>query len=116
MNEEKMESRIERGWDRRRFDREGHERWRRHGSRWVGLFFLVVGGLLLARASGVYFPGWFFTWPMFLIGFGIFSGARHGFRNIGWLIPVVIGGLFLADQLSPDLRLKPYIWPLALIV
>lgn len=116
MNEEKLESRIEQRWERRRFRHENHERWRRHGGRWVGLFFLIIGGLLLARASGVLFPAWFFTWPMFLIAFGIFSGARHGFRHIGWLIPVVIGGLFLADQLSPDLRLKPYIWPIALIV
>lgn len=77
---------------------------------------LVVGGLLLAKAGGVLFPNWFFTWPMLLIAFGFFSGIRHGFRSVGWLIPIVIGALFLADNLSPDLRLKPYIWPIAIMV
>ena len=100
---------MERRWERYQHRRE-------HGGRWLGLFLLVMGALFLARASGVLFPTWFFTWPVLLIGFGIFSGIRHGFRNVGWLLPIVIGGLFLADRLSPDLRLRPYIWPIALIV
>src|SRR5207249_3037223 len=76
---------------------------------------LIIGGLLLARASGVVFPAWFFTWPMLLIAIGVFSGIRHGFRRMGWLIPIVIGGIFLADRISPDFHLRPYLWPIIVI-
>ena len=89
---------------------------REQGRKWVGLFLLLAGGLLLARAGGAALPYWIFTWPMLLIGFGILSGIRHQFRGFGWLIPILIGGFFLLDKLSPELHLKPYIWPVALII
>lgn len=100
---------------------ERRERWmqRRHrngkGRIWGGLFLLVIGTLFLAKAAGVLFPGWFFTWPVLLIGIGIFSGIKHRFRRAGWLIPVAIGGIFLADNLSTGISLKPYLWPALLI-
>jgi predicted membrane protein len=114
MDEQKIESRFKQRWEHR-YQRSQERHYRQHGSRWFGVFLLVIGGLLLARASGVLFPHWFFTWPMLLIGFGILSGVRHGFRGMGWLIPIVIGGVFLADRFSPELRLRPYLWPIALI-
>ena len=104
-----------------RFDRRMEQiekRWQHrnpNGRRWVGVFLLIVGSLFLARASGVQFPSWFFTWPMLLIGFGVLSGIRHNFHGIGWAFPILIGGFFLLDKLSPELRMRPYIWPLALI-
>lgn len=107
--------------DKQEFEKRVEERWGRRGKRsergriWVGLFLLVIGGLFLARASGVFFPGWFFSWPVLLMGIGLFSGVRHGFRGIGWLFPIAIGGIFLADRLSPDINLRPYLWPIILI-
>ncbi len=109
MNESNMEN---------RFEQRVKERWGkrdRNGRRWVGLFLLIVGALFLARESGVIFPRWFFTWPMILIGFGIFSGIRHGFRGFGWLLPILIGGIFLIDKASPELNIKPYLMPAILI-
>lgn len=77
---------------------------------------LIVGAVLLLKVSGaVLFPGWFFTWPVLLIAIGLFSGIKHRFRRIGWLIPVVIGGVFLLDELSPALTFRPYVWPVLLI-
>lgn len=105
MNEQEFKNKINERWGDR------HNK----GRRWVGVFLVIVGGLLLARATGVLFPVWFFTWPVFLIGFGLFSGVRHNFRGVGWLIPIVIGGIFLADSFAPELRLKPYLWPLAIV-
>jgi predicted membrane protein len=108
MNNDDIEKRIE-------------ERWRRTGKNaergriWVGLFLLIIGGLFLARESGVAFPSWFFSWPLLLIGLGLFSGIRHGFRGIGWLFPIAIGGIFLYDKISPEVNLRPYLWPILLI-
>jgi predicted membrane protein len=108
MNQEDFKQRIEQRW--------GHGYKARHQGRiWVGLFILIIGGFLMARASGIYFPAWFFSWPMILIGFGFITGIRHGFRNIGWLFPVAVGAIFLADRISPDLYIRPYFWPAVVI-
>lgn len=108
MDRQEFKNRVEARWGHRRRDAE-------KGRVWVGIFILIIGGLFLARASGVTFPPWFFTWPMIPIAFGLLSGIKHRFRGIGWLFPLVIGGIFLFDKMSPDINLRPYIWPTILI-
>lgn len=81
----------------------------------AGLVLVIVGSLALAHEMGVYFPRWFFSWEMILIAFGIFTGARHQFRSWGWLIPIVIGGAFLLDDVFPYLELRHFIWPTIII-
>ncbi|MBC7850708.1 MAG: hypothetical protein H7Y31_13285 [Chitinophagaceae bacterium] len=80
-----------------------------------GLIIVIVGVILLARQVGVEFPYWFFTWPMFLIAIGFYVGARHSFRNPGWMIPVLIGSVFLLEDLLPNIEIKQFIWPIIII-
>ena len=80
-----------------------------------GLIIVVVGVIFLAKQVGVEFPYWFFRWPMFLIAIGFFVGARHSFRNPGWMIPVLIGSVFLVEDLLPDIEIKQFIWPIIII-
>jgi predicted membrane protein len=80
-----------------------------------GLFILAIGGLLLMRQMGFFFPYWFFTWPMLLIAIGVFVGLRHGFRGGGWVILILIGGIFLIDNFNPAFNLRQYMWPIILI-
>jgi len=80
-----------------------------------GLFILGIGALLLMRQMGFFFPFWFFTWPMFLIALGVFVGLRHGFRGGGWVILILIGGVFLIDNFNPVFNIKHYLWPLIII-
>lgn len=109
MDEREFKDRIEQRWER-------HQHRSAQGRRWVGVFLLLAGGLWVAKIAGaIDFPVWFFTWPMFLIGIGLFSGIRHGFRGFGWLVPILIGGIFLANELSPRHELRPYVWPIVLI-
>lgn len=81
-----------------------------------GLIVVGVGIILLARASGVYFPEWLFTWQTFLIVLGLYIGARHSFKKFGWIFPVIIGSLFMVHEFFPETNLKPFIWPVVIIV
>ena len=82
---------------------------------WAGLFFLAIGGVLLARQFGFDFPGWLFTWQMLLIVIGLFIGAQQNFRDFGWLIMVSIGVIFLLDDIWPELPVKNFAWPIGII-
>ncbi len=101
------------------FNRERSERWspKNRGKKNIilGIFFVIIGGLLLAQKSGVDFPSWFFTWPVLLVGIGIVSGFRHNFKRGPWFILILVGGIFLADRISDDLYLRPYFWPILFI-
>ncbi|RYZ22793.1 MAG: hypothetical protein EOO16_07525 [Chitinophagaceae bacterium] len=101
---------MEARWERRRAH--AHDG---RGRVWTGLFLLIIGGLLLARQSGAPVPEWIFSWPVFLIGLGFWIGVRHRFRHFGWIIPVIIGSVFLIDRLYMGINLRPYAWPLVLI-
>jgi len=87
----------------------------RSGRLWGGLVIVAVGGVLLARQMGVGLPYWLFQWEMLLIGIGIYIGARHNFRNPGWIVPVLMGSFFLLDDYFYDLHLQRYFWPLFII-
>jgi predicted membrane protein len=70
----------------------------------------------LVKATVTDLPNWVFSWQMFLIALGFFIGIRHGFRGPAWLILMLIGGAFLVTEINPDITLRRYIWPVALIV
>lgn len=52
---------------------------------------------------------------MLLITIGFYVGAKHSFRNLSWMIPVLIGSVFLIDRIVPELYFRPYLWPVAII-
>lgn len=88
----------------------------RKGSIWTGVFIVVIGIAALLKASMTGFPNWLFSWQVFLIALGVFIGVRHNFRGVAWFIMMLVGGVFLFDHLNPDISMRRYIWPLALIV
>ena len=82
----------------------------------VGLLLLVLGvGYLFQQLDFFFIPNWLFSWPSWLIIWGLYVGARHNFRNSGWLIMVLIGLVFLSDDIFPGHNMHHLIWPLALI-
>lgn len=113
--------------DFRNTNEEGQNRWQarweqrmeRHDNKshvWTGLFLLVIGGIALARSMGAPVPNWLFSWQMLLISIGLFIGFKKGFRDGGWFIPVLIGGVFLANDYFLGGELRRHIWPLILII
>lgn len=92
------------------------EKEHRRGKILGGIFIVIIGSLFLARELGVVFPEWLFTWKVLLIALGIIHLLKHGFRRLGWLIPVTIGCIFLLSDMHPELAIKPLIWPILIIL
>ncbi len=89
---------------------------RHNGRVFGGLFLLAIGAIFfLKEADFFFFPRWLFSWPMILIAVGIYTGLKHNFRGAGWLIPVVIGGIFLIDRFDIGLDLHRFIFPAIII-
>lgn len=87
---------------------------RKHRSRlWVGLLLLVVGGTLFLKSLNLLLvPGWLFTWPVILMAIGLISGLVERFKGGFWLVCLFIGGIFLANELDPTLRIERFIAPI----
>jgi len=86
----------------------------RRGRSIAGAILLIIGLVLLVRQFNFFFfPGWIFDWPMILIGFGLFVGAKHNFRNASWSILIIIGVAFLLEHALPG---NAHIgWPMMII-
>lgn len=108
--------------DFRDFRDEARNRWETRRERngqghvWTGLFLLIIGAVALVKSFGAPVPVWLFTWQMLLITIGLFIGVRKGFRDGGWFVPVIVGGIFLINEYVMDGDLKRHMWPLILIV
>jgi len=109
MNEQELKNRIERRWG-------SDPAMRSRGRVLTGVLLFFLGILLLCKTANlVWFPNWFFTWPMIFIAVGLFSGVKHRFRGGAWFVFLLVGGLFLTNQINPSLHLERYIWPIILI-
>lgn len=82
---------------------------------WAGLFILAIGVVLLLRQSGFDFPVWVFTWPMILIALGVLGAIKQRFRPGGWIMMLLIGGIFLCDSLLPNIAIQQYAWPILIM-
>lgn len=81
-----------------------------------GILVVIAGSLFLARELGADIPHWIFTWKTLLIALGIMTGVKHNFRNAWWFFLVAIGGVFLLGDFYPTMNIKPFLWPVLLIL
>ena len=88
-----------------------NKKYKGRGKVFAGLFLLTIGSILLLDRLGVYFPHWLFSWPMFLIFIGFFSGIKHRFTRPGAFIMILIGTIFLADKIFSGFSISTFLWP-----
>ena len=85
------------------------------GKKWVGIALLIFGAIMLLERLGLFIPDWIFSWPMFLIAIGVFTGKRHQFRNPSSYILIIIGVIFLVEEMIPGVDFDDFVWPIAVI-
>jgi predicted membrane protein len=112
--EQKRQDRMR--WMQERWNDKDYQAQHRKSSIWTGAFILMIGVAAFLRVYLPDLPRWLFSWPMLLIAIGFFLGLRHGFRGAAWFIVMAVGTVFLYDRINPDISLRPYIWPLGLIM
>jgi predicted membrane protein len=56
-----------------------------------------------------------FSWPAILLMVGLITGARHNFKNTGSIIMIVIGAIFLVDDIFPAVDISHFFFPLMLM-
>ncbi len=45
-------------------------------------------------------PEWVFSWPMLIIGIGLYSGIANKFKDWSWLVMITIGFVFIIDDIT----------------
>lgn len=92
-----------------------HNKWEHmhstKGRIFSGIFVVIIGVVLLAKQMGVELPQWLFTWEMLIVVIGLYTGIKHDFKHISWLILVAIGGILLIDDIFPETQLENFLWP-----
>lgn len=82
---------------------------------WTGIFIIIIGIAALIKISNPQLPHWIFSWKTFLVALGLFIGFKHNFRGAVWFILILIGSVFIATEIYPELSLRRYLWPIILI-
>lgn len=83
----------------------------------AGLVILIIGGVLLLKAIGFWFPSWVFSWPMILIVIGVVISAKHNFQSGFGLGLLLVGGFFLIKRnFGFPFEVEPYLIPVGLII
>ncbi len=103
--------------DMNRKDESGIKRNNNSGRVLGGLVLVVIGLAVFARQFGLDIPRWLFSWPMILVAIGLYLGGRQSFRMGGWIAPLLIGLVFLLDNIfdEGDIDISHYLWPSVLV-
>jgi Domain of unknown function (DUF5668) len=80
----------------------------------AGAIILAIGGILLINQFNLFFiPNWLFSWPMWMIAYGVYIGGKYNFRKPIWIWLVVLGSAFLfTENIDNAGRV---IWPISVI-
>lgn len=86
----------------------------RNGKALAGIILLFVGMVLLVQQFNFFFiPSFLFSWPMLLIGIGLYIGAKSNFNKPTAFVLILLGVVFLIkDNIDGSGHI---IWPLAII-
>jgi predicted membrane protein len=81
----------------------------------TGLLVIGVGVIIMMKQMGMVLPGWILSWKTLLIAIGFTHLIRHNFKGMAGYVLILIGTVFLFNDLLP-LGINPkFVWPVAII-
>jgi hypothetical protein len=85
-----------------------------NGKIMAGIIIVIIGLMLLADQLNLFFiPGWLYSWPMWMIAYGIYMGGKYNFKKPFYIWVIAIGTAFLFTENINDA--DKVVWPLAII-
>ena len=85
-----------------------------YGKTIAGVIILIIGGLLLVDNFNLALvPDWLFSWPMWIIAYGLYMGGKYNFRKPIWIYTIVLGTAFLLTENMANA--DRFVWPVAVI-
>lgn len=89
---------------------------KKNNKQWFGVLLIIIGLLFLANTFDLPMPDWVISWPMLIIGVGLYSGIASKFKDWSWFIITAIGFIFIIDDITgKDIRAFSLIIPAVMI-
>lgn len=83
----------------------------------TGLIFVVIGAFFLLKSFALPIPAWIISWQTLLIVTGAIVLIKSEFKNIGGIIMMGVGGIFLAREFFGwPWDMSKVTWPVIMIV
>jgi hypothetical protein len=85
-----------------------------NGKTMAGIIILVIGSILLIDQLNIFFiPSWLFSWPIWMIAYGVYMGGKYNFKKPIWIYIIILACAFLITE-NVD-HAGRFIWPVAII-
>jgi predicted membrane protein len=82
----------------------------------LGMIFVLLGLILLLRSLNIFFfAPWIVSFPMALLSLGVFLGLKLDFKRPIAFIPIIIGSIFLIEEIIPKFDAGDIFWPVMII-
>ena len=65
----------------------------------AGAVIVAVGLIMILDNLGLGIPRWVLSWHTIMLGIGLWIGYQKDFKVSGWLILVIIGGIYTLSDL-----------------
>lgn len=84
------------------------------GRAMAGIIILSIGTILLIDQFGVLtIPQWLYSWPMWIIGYGLYMGGKYNFKKPFYVVVILVGtALLLTENID---NADTLVWPAAIM-
>lgn len=82
----------------------------------AGALLILFGAVFLAERMGAAIPHWVISWETALIAIGIVTLYKHYWQKLWGYVLIIIGGVFLLQDIIPGTIDKGLIFPIMIIL
>lgn len=82
----------------------------------AGALLIIFGVIFLAERMGAHIPKWLISWETALIAIGFVTLYKHYWQKLWGYVLVIVGGVFLLNDIIPGTIDKGLIFPIMIIL